>query len=57
MPVKPTGSSNRVLRGGCWGIVASNCRSAYRYGFEPGLRLVGLGFRPARRVVPRALIV
>ena len=42
------GTSGRVVRGGSWRNSASNCRSAFRRGVLPGLRDVGLGFRPAR---------
>ena len=39
--------SNRVNRGGSWGIGAANCRSAYRFGNSPGFRNGNLGFRVA----------
>ena len=47
----PEGSvsgSRRVMRGGCWFNVASNCRSAVRYDYDPGARSRFLGFRLAR---------
>lgn len=37
--------SDRVFRGGCWNAVAGVCRSAVRYGRDPGFRADGLGFR------------
>ena len=39
------GGATRVVRGGSWFIIARNCRCAYRSRFEPGIRLVFLGFR------------
>jgi len=44
--------SNRVLRGGSWWNGAAGCRSAFRYGYSPGLRFDYLGFRLALRSVP-----
>ena len=41
------GSGQRVLRGGSWIDVAWFCRSAYRYGWLPGVRGGIVGFRPA----------
>ena len=46
----PRGSvfgTNRVLRGGSWGMAASRCRSAYRVWNKPGYRDYTLGFRVA----------
>ncbi len=46
----PTGASTgsyRVLRGGCWYVVAANCRSAIRLRFGPSFRSYYLGFRLA----------
>jgi formylglycine-generating enzyme required for sulfatase activity len=43
---EPRGSY-RVFRGGSWGDSARFCRSAARYGFEPGGRGYGFGFRLA----------
>ncbi len=37
--------SVRVLRGGSWNFGAGNCRSVYRYWYDPGCRLLNLGFR------------
>jgi formylglycine-generating enzyme required for sulfatase activity len=42
------GASRRVFRGGSIASSASRCRSAYRYGHEPGGRDGVLGFRPAK---------
>jgi formylglycine-generating enzyme required for sulfatase activity len=36
---------DRVLRGGSWAPLARYCRCAYRFSWEPGSRLVSLGFR------------
>ena len=45
--VDPVGQegAERVVRGGCWGLVARYCRSAVRYWDAPGNRNGGLGFR------------
>ncbi|MCP4117043.1 MAG: SUMF1/EgtB/PvdO family nonheme iron enzyme [Desulfobacteraceae bacterium] len=40
----------RVLRGGCWYGGAGFCRSAFRYGLEPGIRFIDIGFRLSRSV-------
>jgi formylglycine-generating enzyme required for sulfatase activity len=40
--------SFRVIRGGSWYGDARFCRSADRYGSDPGFRYGGLGFRLAR---------
>lgn len=42
------GESNRVIRGGSWGLTAWHCRSAYRSDGPPGDRSGFIGFRPAR---------
>ncbi len=44
-PTGPNSGSFRVLRGGCWFIFASHCRSSYRYYNSPGYRNINLGFR------------
>jgi formylglycine-generating enzyme required for sulfatase activity len=36
---------NRVLRGGSWFNIPSNCRSAYRHDDDPGSRFGAIGFR------------
>lgn len=40
--------SSRVLRGGCWGSSAGDCRSAVRFGYDAGVLSFGLGFRLLR---------
>ncbi len=45
-PLCTTGSL-RMLRGGCWGISANGCRSAYRSYDTPGIRYRTIGFRVA----------
>ena len=48
----PTGAqtgSSRVVRGGCWGFVATTCRSAYRNSDSPDSRSIIIGFRVVRR--------
>ncbi|MCL4205629.1 MAG: SUMF1/EgtB/PvdO family nonheme iron enzyme [Pirellulaceae bacterium] len=49
-PTGPSGGSNRVFRGGSWGLVASLCRSACRGALAPGHRNINVGFRLARSV-------
>jgi len=44
-PTGPEKGQYRVLRGGSWSHNPRNCRSAYRYGFEPGFRVNCIGFR------------
>ena len=46
-PLGPARGSNRVYRGGGWGIVAAYCRSAYRSTSAPSYRTNGNGFRLA----------
>jgi len=38
--------SDRVFRGGGWGVNGGGCRSAFRVGSWPGNRGNGIGFRP-----------
>jgi len=48
--MSPTGrpeKAARVIRGGSWSNRASGCRSAFRFGLPPSLRLYDQGFRPA----------
>ena len=47
-PEGPESGSHRVHRGGCWFIIATNVRSAYRGGLSPGARYYHLGFRLVR---------
>jgi len=49
-PTGPSSGSARVYRGGCWGYVARDCRSAYRRNFAPGARDAYLGFRLLREM-------
>ena len=52
-PTGPEMGSERVLRGGAWSSRgARNVRAALRLGYDPGLRLYGLGFRVARGQKP-----
>jgi formylglycine-generating enzyme required for sulfatase activity len=46
-PVGATSGTVRIFRGGCWGISAASCRSAFRCWFDPALRDGNLGFRLA----------
>ena len=46
-PVVTTAASGRVVRGGGWGGLGRNCRSADRGRFVPGSRFNDLGFRVA----------
>jgi formylglycine-generating enzyme required for sulfatase activity len=48
-PVGPADGSNRVLRGGSWGITASDARSAYRFRYGPAISNLNLGFRLSLR--------
>jgi hypothetical protein len=45
--------SYRVLRGGCWGNDAYNCRVALRYFIDPSSAYDNMGFRVARSSVPQ----
>jgi hypothetical protein len=44
-PTGPVLGTNRVLRGGSWGMTSFRCRSAYRVWNRPGYRDYTLGFR------------
>ncbi len=48
----PLGSTEagarRVIRGGSWIDFAQDCRSAYRFAYQPNFRDNNLGFRPCR---------
>jgi len=48
LPWVDTGASDRVVRGGSWGVGAGLARAACRDGDDPGSRIVDLGFRLAR---------
>jgi hypothetical protein len=47
-PSGPGSGSLRVFRGGSWSSYAWYCRSALRYGSDPGDRSINLGLRLAR---------
>jgi formylglycine-generating enzyme required for sulfatase activity len=44
-PKGPSSGSTRVLRGGCWGIIARHCRVSSRSDFVPGYGTISYGFR------------
>ena len=46
-PSGPSEGSDRVSRGGCWGLRAASCRSANRSWLAPSIRNYGYGFRVA----------
>ena len=46
-PMGPSSGSLRAIRGGGWRGGASDCRSANRFGYDPGSRFNFLGFRLA----------
>jgi formylglycine-generating enzyme required for sulfatase activity len=46
-PQGPLAGTNRVFRGGSWGVAASRCRSAYRVWNKPDYRDYTVGFRLA----------
>ena len=46
-PAGPSAGQSRVIRGGCWGNPAGDCRSASRKGFAPESRNPYRGFRIA----------
>ena len=52
-PAGPASGSNRVFRGGGWSSIAQDCRSAYRYRREAGLRVNNLGLRLVCSAGPR----
>ena len=47
-PRGPVSGSDRVDRGGGWGVSASYCRSSTRFSDTPGIRNAYLGFRLLR---------
>jgi formylglycine-generating enzyme required for sulfatase activity/serine/threonine protein kinase len=49
-PIGPSSGSHRINRGGSWNRGASFCRSADRDRFNPGSRIIHLGFRLARDI-------
>jgi formylglycine-generating enzyme required for sulfatase activity len=51
-PTGATTGSGRVFRGGCWINDAGDCRSAYRFRYDPDYRGSFLGFRVALVSVP-----
>ncbi len=46
-PLGASEASDRVLRGGGWSLVGSDCRSADRLGYTPDIRNLYFGFRLA----------
>ena len=44
-PTGPITGTYRVIRGGYWGLNASGCRVASRYGYTPVTRVNDIGFR------------
>ncbi len=49
-PAGPEDGTLRVLRGGAWGVPLTAIRATARAGFEPDLRIAGLGFRCAASI-------
>ena len=47
-PTGPAQSASRLLRGGGWGNISSDCRASERYVVAPGDFYSGFGFRVAR---------
>jgi len=47
-PKGPTFGGSRVLRGGSWGFIPLNCRSAFRFRYTPDYAYHRLGFRVIR---------
>jgi formylglycine-generating enzyme required for sulfatase activity len=47
-----TDMESRVLRGGSFAYQATNVRSANRVRNVPSIRILGVGFRPARTITP-----
>jgi sulfatase modifying factor 1 len=52
-PPGPPGGRLRVLRGGGWIYRAGSCRSASRFGYEPAIRDVSIGWRLSRGSSPQ----
>ena len=52
-PTGPAAGDDRVLRGGGWHDSARFCRSANRYGDDPGDRYILYGFRLCCSAGPR----
>jgi formylglycine-generating enzyme len=52
-PAGPSEGRGRVVRGGGWINRARSCRSSRRFGYGPGHRHGGLGFRLSRGPSPR----
>lgn len=47
-PRGPADESTRSIRGGCWYLPTSDCRSAKRNGLDPSTRHFNIGFRVLR---------
>ena len=45
--MKNIDNEERAIRGGSWCLDSGRCRASYRVGYEPGSRLIFLGFRLA----------
>lgn len=52
-PTGPETGSDRVYRGGSWGIASNFCRTSLRYSGAPTFRSDFLGFRPAVTIVDK----
>jgi formylglycine-generating enzyme required for sulfatase activity len=50
-PTGPEKGTDRVQRGGSWGIAPSFCRTSLRYSGAPTFRSDFLGFRPAVTII------
>ena len=51
-PCNTASGDCRVLRGGSWGNIARLCRSAFRFGYDPGYRSDDCGFRLSCSALP-----
>jgi serine/threonine protein kinase/formylglycine-generating enzyme required for sulfatase activity len=51
-PVSRSGSTDRVIRGGCWVVFARYCRSAFRFRRPAGDAGLNVGVRPSYSPLP-----